>query len=304
MVVNDLDLHRELSDDVLNDLATEDALQEQFCQLSLNALTTKDTVSCLKFRARVKDKTMLILLDSGSSHSFVSQQFVDMAKIPLVPIAPKKVHLANGDSITTEFMAANMQWYCQGHTLSSNMIVLDMQPYDAILGYDWLRAQKQMAFDWEAKTMTFMHQGSDITLQGLQTPSLEVNAISATKTYKSVQGNDVWVFVLLEQHHQPDNKHTINPPHILPEPIEHLILQYKDIFQLPTTLPPHRIHDHSIPLLPGSIPVNSKPYHYSPHHKTEIEHQVQELLQSGFITHSTSPFASPVLLVKKKDGSW
>jgi hypothetical protein len=48
----------------------------------------------------------------------------------------------------------------------------------------------------------------------------------------------------------------------------------------------------------------SKPYHYSPHHKTEIEQQVQELLQSGFITHSKSPFASPVLLVKKKDGTW
>jgi hypothetical protein len=71
------------------------------------------------------------------------------------------------------------------------MIVLDMQPYDAILGYDCLRAQKQMAFDWEAKTMTFMHQGKDITLQGLQTPSMEVNAISATKAYKSVQGNGV-----------------------------------------------------------------------------------------------------------------
>jgi hypothetical protein len=77
---------------------------------------------------------------------------------------------------------------------------------------------------------------------------------------------------LLEQQQQPDNKPTINPTHILPEPIEHLILQYKDIFQIPTTLPPHRIHDHPIPLLPGSIPVNSKPYHYSPHHKTEIEH--------------------------------
>jgi hypothetical protein len=56
--------------------------------------------------------------------------------------------------------------------------------------------------------------------------------------------------------------------------------------------------------LPGSVPVNSKPYHYSPHHKSEIEQQVQELLQAGLITHSHNPFASPVLLVKKKDGFW
>jgi len=43
---------------------------------------------------------------------------------------------------------------------------------------------------------------------------------------------------------------------------------------------------------------------YSPLHKTEIERQVKELLQAGLIDHSSSPFASPVLLVQKKDGSW
>jgi len=95
-----------------------------------------------------------------------------------------------------------------------------------------------------------------------------------------------------------------NTPTAVPDKIQHIILQYKDIFQTPSELPPHRTHDHAIPLYPGSVPVNSKPYHYSSHHKTEIEQQVQELLQAGFITHSKSPFASPVLLVKKKDGTW
>jgi hypothetical protein len=50
--------------------------------------------------------------------------------------------------------------------------------------------------------------------------------------------------------------------------------------------------------------VNCRPYRYSPQHKTEIEKQVRELLMAGLISHSTSPFASPVLLVQKKDGTW
>lgn len=64
------------------------------------------------------------------------------------------------------------------------------------------------------------------------------------------------------------------------------------------------MHDHTIPLKPDAIPVNTRPYRYSPLHKDEIEKQVKELLFYGFITHSSSPFASPVLLVQKKDGSW
>jgi hypothetical protein len=83
-----------------------------------------------------------------------------------------------------------------------------------------------------------------------------------------------------------------------------LLQEFKDVFVTNNKLPPHRSYDHPIPLLPNSVPVNSKPYRYSPHHKNEIEKQVQEFLEAGLITPSTSPFASPVLLVQNKDGTW
>ena len=138
------DLDKELSDEVLNDLAIEDALHEEFYQLSLNAITISDTTNCIKLKTRVKDKVMLILIDSGSTHSFISSQFVTMAKIPTVPMKPKKVKLDNREWIETNKQVSNPQWYCQGHTLSSDMVVLYMHPYDAILGFDWLQAHSPM----------------------------------------------------------------------------------------------------------------------------------------------------------------
>lgn len=50
--------------------------------------------------------------------------------------------------------------------------------------------------------------------------------------------------------------------------------------------------------------MNVKPYRYAPTQKDEIERQITEMLTNGIIKPSTSPFASPVILVKKKDRTW
>jgi hypothetical protein len=79
--------------------------------------------------------------------------------------------------------------------------------------------------------------------------------------------------------------------------------KYSLVFQLPTSLPLVRDCDHQIPLIPGANPVQMRPYRYAPALKSEIEKQVNEMLESGLIQHSKSPFASSVILVKKMDGT-
>ena len=304
LAINDLDKDKEeLTEEMLNTLAVEDTLAEDFCQLSLNTLSSQDTGNSMKLKTMVKEKVMLILLDSGSSHSFISADFVRLAKLPTIPIPSRTVKLANGQCLSTSSKVQNLQWYIQGHTLCSDMIVLDMTTYDAILGYDWLKEQGPMAIDWTKKTLQFKKNNKPIKLQGLISPPLQAKPISATKLYKDTKGNNSWAFVIVKHTHPP-NLTTSPTPTEPPPPIQQVLDKYSQVFQDPKTLPPSRSYDHSIPLLPGATPVNARPYHYSPQHKTEIENQVQELLQSGLIIHSHSPFASHVLLVKKKDGSW
>lgn len=47
-----------------------------------------------------------------------------------------------------------------------------------------------------------------------------------------------------------------------------------------------------------------KPYRYPYAHKAEIKRMVQEMLEARIIQSSVSPYSSPVILLKKKDGSW
>ena len=82
-----------------------------------------------------------------------------------------------------------------------------------------------------------------------------------------------------------------------------MLREYTDLFAEPTCLPPRSEADHQIPLLPGSQPINVRPYRYSPAQKSEIKKQIKDMLANGIIRTSSSPFASPVLLVKKKDGT-
>jgi hypothetical protein len=86
--------------------------------------------------------------------------------------------------------------------------------------------------------------------------------------------------------------------------LDGLLGSFPDVFTEPTGLPPSRGCDHRIILKAGAPPVAVRPYRYSAAHKDELERQCVAMIGQGIVRRSNSAFSSPVLLVKKPDGSW
>jgi hypothetical protein len=198
----------------------------------------------------------------------------------------------------SQAMVKNLEWWAHGHFYHTDLRILPLGTFDAILGYQWLRQHSPMECDWVNKVLQFKDEDQQVTLYGDgNQASSQVELVSALQVQKWISGNDVWSLVLVEKV-QEEQHETVDAD------IQGLLKEFVDIFTVPTQLPPARQFDHHIPLVPGVVLVNFKPYRYSAFHKDEIECQVTALLQAGLIIPSSSPFGSPVLLVKKKDGTW
>ena len=79
------------------------------------------------------------------------------------------------------------------------------------------------------------------------------------------------------------------------------LLSFPDVFQSSlghTTVVEHRIDTGD------STPIRQYPRRLPHHYRAEVDRQVNEMLSQGVVQPSNSPWASPIVLVKKKDGSY
>jgi hypothetical protein len=83
-----------------------------------------------------------------------------------------------------------------------------------------------------------------------------------------------------------------------------VMCEYPDVFskELPG-MPPDRDVEFMIDLLPSIGPIAKRPYRMSVDELEELKKQFRELSNKGYIRPSASPWGSPILFVKKKDGS-
>jgi hypothetical protein len=180
-----------------------------------------------------------------------------------------------------------------------------------IIGADCLEDYSPTWIHWKKKKMKFPMKGKLVTVQGIKDDTSTCQPINARKLRGLLRRSVVYHCIELQKvsnGNVEDGILTISeistPTNEVPSEVTQVVQQYKHLFQDPKELPLSRTEDHQIPLIPGAQLVNIRPYKYTPQQKTEIEKHIAEMLQKGIIQHNSSPFASPVLLVKKKDGTW
>lgn len=92
-----------------------------------------------------------MLIDSGSSHSFISEQLA--TQIPNWRRLPRPIHVkvADGGILTCTHEIAECSWLKQGVQFQTSFKILPLKCYDAILGMDWLERFSPMEVHWVQK---------------------------------------------------------------------------------------------------------------------------------------------------------
>jgi hypothetical protein len=173
------------------------------------------------------------------------------------------------------------------------MFFINMDGCGIVLGVEWLLTLIPILMDFKDLTIKFQWEGHHYNFQGITTGSPEI-IISHQMEKLLKKGNSDIISQL----------HSIQTIEMYPD-LQSALSRHQAIFNTPHGLrSSHSVHDHSIPLVPRSLPPNVDPYCHPFAQKNEIEKIVQELLEVGVIPHITSPYYSLVVMVLKKEGTW
>ncbi|XP_020242946.1 uncharacterized protein LOC109821168 [Asparagus officinalis] len=219
------------------------------------------------------------LFDSGASHCFISAQFISRHTIPCDRLdASWNIHTGSGVLMSCRECKKCPLVVC-GRELITDLLVIDTNGFDVILGMDWL-------YNFHA---TINCRRRSVVFKIPDHPEFEFMSGSKVMEQPEYRAgvNGVLTWIEVED-----------------KPIPEIIKEFLDVFpdELPG-LPPDRDIEFVIDLIPGVAPISKPPYRMPIADLEDLRKQVQEYLDKKFIRLSTSPWGAPVVLVPKPDGS-
>lgn len=125
------------------------------CIISKEALEGAESPTTMRLHGWVQDREVLMLVDSGSSHSFVCEALAEHLQGVQAAKNPLSVRVANGGMMRCSQELSVCQWRTHGVTFRTDLKVLPLGCYDIILDIDWLAQHNPMQVHWREKTMSF-----------------------------------------------------------------------------------------------------------------------------------------------------
>ena len=222
-------------------------------KITLYALSGWAAPQTMRVMAKIGQYAIVILIDSGSTHNFISSRLANLLQLSIKPTTSFSVQVANGAKLTCQGMFEKVQILIQNIPFSLTVYFLPITGLDMVLGIQWLETLGSVVCDWKDLTMEFEWEDKKQRLQGINPHA--VQSASVTEVAKEIkQGQGVYAICFYTSLEDSFDK--------TPICMQQILVEYSNLFQEPRQLPPSRDIDHNIPLKEGTEPVNVRPYRY------------------------------------------
>lgn len=304
--------HIEMEDDEIEEPgpehvpAIEVADETQCAHISVQAMDGISSFQTMRVTGHHGKKELHLLLDSGSTHNFIDASKALRMDCRVENINPMWVRVADGGQLKCDSMIKGFTWRMQGVEFEADVLLLPLSGSDLVLGIQWFTLLGPVLWDFRNLTMQYTYKGTKVELRGASGKKLKTIQSQKLDKLTQLSGELSMLQVIPCEIGHSTHLSLLQLAQKREDPDLQSILQdYSRVFHEPKELPPSRDHfDHKIPIKEGTNAINLRPYRYPALQKNVIEDMVQELLEQGIIRPSNSPFVAPIVLVKKKDGSW
>ncbi len=92
--------------------------------ISVHALSGNKPQDTIKIRGEVKDNSLTVLIDTGSTHSFMDLQLAKTLKVSMVAASPLVVTVTNGQKVLSKLQCLGFKWDMQGHAFQADLRII------------------------------------------------------------------------------------------------------------------------------------------------------------------------------------